>query len=159
MNYEIRLIPKQDSDGDTYWTAYFPAIPECVGGGDTPTEAMNEAYENLEIYLDYLKSQKKVIPTEYKENIFNGRIALRLPKTMHKKITEFADKEGVSTNTLIICAIEHYTGLKQFDYKLEDKIKIIQEETTQSLALQFLNYDFNRKIAEKWNLNSYMGDY
>ena len=52
--YEMRVIPNTDSDGKIYWTAYFPAVKGCVGGGDTIEEAVNEANENLEIFLSYL---------------------------------------------------------------------------------------------------------
>ena len=31
-NYEVRVFPKKDADGDVYWTAEFPAIEGCVGG-------------------------------------------------------------------------------------------------------------------------------
>lgn len=54
-NYEIRVIPKMDASGKTYWTASYPAVSGVVGGGDTAEEAIKEAEENLEVFLDYLK--------------------------------------------------------------------------------------------------------
>ena len=36
--YEIRVIPKEDVEGKTYWTAFYPAIEGCVGGGETAEE-------------------------------------------------------------------------------------------------------------------------
>lgn len=59
-NYEIRVIPKVDASGKTYWTAFYPAVEGCVGGGDTVEEAIKEAEENLDIFLEYLKEEKKV---------------------------------------------------------------------------------------------------
>ena len=53
--YEIRVIPKEDVEGKTYWTAFYPAIEGCVGGGETAEEAIREAEENLEFFLEYLK--------------------------------------------------------------------------------------------------------
>ena len=66
-NYEIRLIPKKDKQGKTYWTAFFPAIEGCVGGGDSEEEAIKEAKENLEVLFDYLESEGSAIPQEFKE--------------------------------------------------------------------------------------------
>ena len=60
-NYEIRIIPKL-ADDSVYWTAYFPSIPDCVGGGDTAEEALIEAQENLKIYLEFLKDENREIP-------------------------------------------------------------------------------------------------
>ena len=52
-DYEIRVIPHKDDHGDTYWTASFPEIDGCVGGGDTPEEAVAEALKNLEFFSGY----------------------------------------------------------------------------------------------------------
>ena len=65
--YEIRVISNQDNDGDTYWTAFFPAIEGCVGGGSTAEEAIKEANENLEVFLEYLLSEHRELPKEYPE--------------------------------------------------------------------------------------------
>ena len=157
MNYEMRLIPKQDAEGKTYWTAFFPAVTACIGGGETPEEAIQEAKENLEIYLEYLKEEKKEIPPVYVETNYNGRVALRLPKNTHRRLAEFAEAEGVSANTILISAVENYLGLKQYDYALEDKINKLQEIAAQSLSLQVLNYNFNQKIADSWNIKYYKG--
>lgn len=64
QNYEICIVPKKDCDGKTYWSATFPAIKECVGGGDTPEEAVRDAMENLEFVLEYLKDEGKALPKE-----------------------------------------------------------------------------------------------
>ncbi len=157
MNYEIRLIPKQDAENKTYWTAFFPAIKGCVGGGTTPEEAIQEAKENLEIYIEYLKEEKMELPTPYEENNYNGKIALRLPKSTHRRLANFAESEGVSINTLLISAVENYLGLKQYDYALEDKINKLQDIATQSLILQGVNYNFNQKIAKDWKLKLSLG--
>lgn len=50
-NYEIKTISKLDADGNIYWTAFFPKIDGVVGGGNNEQEAINEAKENLKIYL------------------------------------------------------------------------------------------------------------
>lgn len=57
-DYEIRVVSKIDEAGETYWTAFYPAIPGCVGGGITAEEAISEAKENLDIYLEYLAHEK-----------------------------------------------------------------------------------------------------
>ena len=60
-NYEVRVYPKKAEDGSTYWTAMYPSVPGCIGGGDTPEEAIIEAQENLEVSLEYLEDEKKPI--------------------------------------------------------------------------------------------------
>lgn len=121
-NYEMRIIPKYDCDGKIYWTAFFPAIDGCVGGGDTVEEAVKEAEENLEIFLDYLSSEKFEIPKEYSEPACNGKIALRLPKSLHQALLYKAMDEGVSLNSLLISAVSNYLGKSQFAYDLDERL-------------------------------------
>ena len=61
-NYEIRVFPKLADDGSTYWTACYPSVPGCVGGGDTVEEAISDAQENLQVYLEFLQEEKRKIP-------------------------------------------------------------------------------------------------
>lgn len=126
LNYEIRVFPSKAADGSVYWTARFPAIEGCVGGGDTVEEAIAEAQDNLEIYLEFLKEENKRIPAEYNPPEYNGRIALRIQKSTHKKVAEAAEREGVSINTFLSNAIECYIGMKKYDFDLEEKVREIQ---------------------------------
>lgn len=63
VNYEMRLVPNLDCEGKVYWTVLFPAIEGCVGGGYTPEEAVKEALENLNLYLEYLQEENLPLPT------------------------------------------------------------------------------------------------
>ncbi len=125
-NYEIRVFPLKAEDGSTYWTAQFPAVEGCIGGGDTPEEAITEAQENLEIFLEYLQEEKKKIPAEYEAPEYNGKISLRVSKSVHKKVAEIAEQEGISINMLLNNAVEHYLGMKEYDLELDKKIRRIE---------------------------------
>ncbi len=148
-NYEIRVIPKIDASGETYWTAYFPAVDGCVGGGSTEEEAIVEAKENLEIYLEYLESENLDIPDEYEDISYSGKIALRVSKSTHKKLAEKSVDEGISINMLINSAVEHYLGMSEYNCELDAKIRRIQSLTAYSLRLQQDNFAINQQLL--WN--------
>lgn len=137
--YEIRVIPKQDNDGKFYWTAFFPAVEACVGGGNTAEEAIKDAEENLEIYLEYLNNNCIPKPAEYQENIYGGKIALRTSKSTHKKLAEMAELEGTSINQLINSAIDLYLGQKIIDINFDEKINKIRELEYDNLKLNLTN--------------------
>ncbi len=145
-NYEIRVFPKKAEDGSTYWTAAYPSIPGCIGGGDTVEEAISEAKENLEIYLDYLQEEHKKIPDDDYKNEYSGKIALRISKSTHKRLAEISDNEGISINSLINNAIENYIGLKQYDMNINKKIDDLKEIADSSLGLQQVNTAINQKV-------------
>ena len=46
------------------WTAEVPALPGCVSEGETPEEALRNAKEAIEAYLEALKELKKPLPVE-----------------------------------------------------------------------------------------------
>ena len=52
-NFEAILYAVKTTDGYE-WCATYPDLPNVVGGGDTPEEAIKEAEENKKIYLEYL---------------------------------------------------------------------------------------------------------
>ena len=149
-NYEIRVIPKVDAEGKTYWTAFYPAIDGCVGGGDTAEEAIKEAAENLECFLAYLKEEKQETPKPYSEPQCSGKIALRIPKRTHQLVAMRANEEEVSINTFLVSAIEHYLGKKEYEFQLDQKIDELREIASTSLKLQGLNFEFNKAYAQGW---------
>lgn len=145
-NYEIRVFPKISEDGSTYWTACFPSVPGCIGGGDTVEEAISEAKENLEIYLDFLKEEHKKIPEADSKNEYSGKIALRISKSTHRRLAEISDIEGISINLLLNNAIEHYLGLKLYDMNINGKIDSLKEIATTGLSLQKYNAFVNQNV-------------
>ncbi len=149
--YEIRIIPKTDADGDLYWTAYFPNVDGCVGGGVTAEEAITEAQENLEIFLKYLKDNDEDIPPEYSEPKYSGKLPFRTTKTNHRKLAELAEREDTSINAILNSAVDQYLGMKQYDYGLNDKIAGLQEVAEKSLALQVYNTEFLASTKEMWS--------
>lgn len=148
-NYEVRVYPKKAEDGTTYWTAMYPSVPGCVGGGDTPEEAIVEAQENLEVYLEYLEEEKKRLPPEDVEPLYSGKIALRVSRNTHKKIAAMADREGISINLLLNNAIERYIGEQQFDLNFYKKLAELKSVADSSLLLQQFNASFNQTMWDK----------
>ncbi len=108
--YKIELVGQTAEDGKTYWTAKYPSVSGCIGCGDTPDEAIAEAEENLEVYLEYLQAEGIEAPKEMSVKDYSGKIALRISKSTHKKLVETSKDESISVNMLINNAIEHYLG-------------------------------------------------
>ena len=147
MNYEMKVFPQKAEDGTTYWTAMFPAVEGCVGGGDTPEEAVAEAQENLEIFLDYLREEKKKVPDEYNPPEYSGKIALRIAKSTHKRVAERAEQEGISINTFLSNAIEYVLGIKKYEHMIDKKIDSLKAIAGTSYIIQM---EMNSKVNELW---------
>ena len=158
-NYEIRVIPKKDVEGNIYWTAFFPCVKECVGGGNSVEEAIAEAEENLDFYLEYLSNEKKSLPEEYQESTCNGKIALRVAKSTHEKLLNLSRDEGISLNSIICNAIEYYLGKKSYDIDFSKKIEQLQNVAVENNSLQKVNLIGMQGIYNKFNIKIPYGGY
>ena len=45
-------------NGKTEWAAEYPSLPYLVGGGDSPEEAVKEAEENKQVYIEECEADK-----------------------------------------------------------------------------------------------------
>lgn len=155
-NYEIRVFPKLAEDGTTYWTASYPSIPGCIGGGETVEEAISDAKENLQVYLEFLEEERRKIPEEDYKGEYSGKIALRISKSTHKRLAEISENEGISINLLLNNAIENYIGLKTYDININKKIDELRAIADSGLYLQQLNAQLNQNV---WQEISDINDY
>ena len=155
-NYEIRVFPKLAEDGTTYWTASYPSIPGCIGGGETVEEAISDAKENLQVYLEFLEEERRKIPEEDYKGEYSGKIALRISKSTHKRLAEISENEGISINLLLNNAIENYIGLKTYDININKKIDELRAIADSGLYLQQLNAQLNQNV---WQEISDIKDY
>ncbi len=62
MRLEVVLEPSDDGG----FTAYVPALPGCIGEGDTKDEAMTNIREAIALYLepvedDWVKDEREIV--------------------------------------------------------------------------------------------------
>lgn len=106
--YKMNIYPVETSDG-LEWIARVPEINNCGGSGKTIEDAIRDVQENLEFELQLLKEEGKPIP-QPKNNEYSGKLLLRLPKSLHEKIADRAEEEGVSINQFIISCLSEDIG-------------------------------------------------
>jgi predicted HicB family RNase H-like nuclease len=114
-------------------------------------EAIKDAKINLEVHLGFLKEDGFPIPVPEDIDYFkkySGKISLRLGKKLHKEVACFADKDGVSINSLILMALSCYVGLENYNYKLEERIDCLHQISIQGIKLQINNND----ILNGWKI-------
>ena len=109
-DYKV-MISKIETEAGTEFFAEYREFDFCCGGGETVEEAVNEARQNLEIYIDELHEMGKAIPEPIQELTYSGRVTLRLSKSMHKKAAECANREGISLNSFFVEAVSEKVGL------------------------------------------------
>lgn len=96
LDYTIRL--KQNQDG-TYF-AEIEELPGCMTEGDTKEEALDMIEDAKKAWLMVALKRKINIPEPEKDE-FSGKLNVRMPKFLHRKLSYKAKQEKVSLNTLI----------------------------------------------------------
>ena len=99
MNLPYNLIVQRriDEDGDCYVSRVLE-LDGCHSHGTTSEEAMENLRDAMEGYFDVKLEFNDPIPEPVYADKFNGKFLLRLPKTLHKKLSCEAELEGVSLN-------------------------------------------------------------
>lgn len=106
LAYTRELIPEPEGG----WFVRIKELPGCMSQGDTADEAMTMIEDALRGWLEAELRNGSVIPEPRPEEDFSGKFVVRVPKSLHRKINDAADDEGVSLNQWIITALAESIG-------------------------------------------------
>ena len=95
LPYKLEITPDTDESG---FVASFPELPGCITCGETIASAALNAEEAKKEWLKAAIDGK--IPINEPESLesYSGQFKLRIPKSLHKTLSEDSKKEGVSMN-------------------------------------------------------------
>jgi len=113
--YECSIHLVQYGKDDYEYEGHVNLLPNIVGAGKTYQEALDEIYSNLEAYIEYCREESISYPEpDDHDPIFNlsGRVTIRLPKKLHYELNEYAKKDGMSLNSIVIDATRKYISKK-----------------------------------------------
>lgn len=94
-NYVIQLI---NDESGSYYYARVLELDGCQSTGDTFEEAYENLREAMEGWLEVKLEAGYDVPLPKSENDFSGKFVVRIPKTLHYRLSLEAEKEGVSLN-------------------------------------------------------------
>lgn len=111
--YEVRLFPLAQEDGGG-WAAEVPELPGCFTDGDTPEEALQNAQQAIEEWLEIARENGRPVPEPKKarDYLFSGKFTLRIPKSLHRRLAEKAEADGVSLNHYVSTLLAHNHGFE-----------------------------------------------
>lgn len=112
--YTRRLTP--DEDGG--YAASVLEFPGCFADGDTADEALNNLEKVAASWLEVALANGQEIREPISFDGCSGKIALRIPRTLHMQAAQLAELESCSLNQLLTMAIAHYVGGKQLSHQI-----------------------------------------
>ncbi len=115
--YARVLLP--DRDGG--YTAEILEFPGCIAEGDTGEEALRNLESAAASWIEAQLEQGQSIPEPTDVSSFSGRVALRLPRTLHRQASRFAQRDGTSLNQFVVSAVAARIGADDLIDRLAEK--------------------------------------
>ncbi len=98
-------------DAEEGFLAEAPDLPGCQSAGETEIEALENLQEAMAAWFESALEHGDVVPRPSgPSGTFNGRVLVRMPKSLHRQLAERAAEEGVSLNQLAVAALARTVG-------------------------------------------------
>lgn len=106
LPYTRELIPEASG----IWFVSIKELPNCMSQGNTPEEALRNINDAMYGWIKVELEDGEPIPEPRDEEEYSGKFNTRVPKSLHRKLVETADREGVSLNQWINTALAEAIG-------------------------------------------------
>ena len=93
-----KMIKEINDDSGHYYYGWILELDGCQSTGETLEELMESLKEAMEGYIEVKLERELPIPLPQQDESYSGKFVLRLPKSLHKRLTIEASNEGVSLN-------------------------------------------------------------
>jgi len=117
--YTRILIP--DDESNTF-TAEILEFPGCIAQGDTAKEVYERLEDAARAWIEAALALGQEVPPPSLEHGYGGKIALRLPKSLHRQVAMAAKRDGTSLNQFIVAAIAEKFGAHNLYERLRSKM-------------------------------------
>jgi len=101
LPYTRELVPEPEGG----WFIRIKELPGCMSQGDTQIEALSMIEDAMAGWISAELSAGKSIPIPRVSENFSGKFVVRVPKSMHQRLVDLAENDGVSLNQYIVKAL------------------------------------------------------
>jgi len=106
------VIIRRDEEGD--FVARVEELPGCAAHGKNPQQAFENLEEAKELWIsDCLESGDPVPEPVITDQLPSGKWVQRVPRSLHRRLSHLARREGVSLNQLVTSIISEGVGFRR----------------------------------------------
>jgi predicted RNase H-like HicB family nuclease len=106
LNYKTSVY--RDDEGD--FITEVDDLPGCVAHGATPDEAFKNLDEAKRVWMESRLAAGLEVPEPRPIGDYSGRVLLRMPRTLHRRLAEQSAAEEVSLNQYIVSLLSYSSG-------------------------------------------------
>ncbi|NPV53549.1 MAG: type II toxin-antitoxin system HicB family antitoxin [Firmicutes bacterium] len=110
LSYEIKLRRLSEEEGGG-WFAEIPLLPGCMSDGETIEEAIKNLNDAKKSWIETCLTLGREVP-EPTVDAFSGQLRVRMPKSLHRALSEKAKEENISLNQFIVYQLARGIGHK-----------------------------------------------
>ena len=93
------------ADPDGGYVIEFPDLKGCLTQADTLDEVAPMAEEARTLWIEAAYENGIDIPLPSYPEEYSGKFVLRLPRSLHRRLAESAEREGVSLNQYVVMVL------------------------------------------------------
>jgi len=107
LPYSIRIIPEEAGG----YFAEVEGLSGCMTQGDTIEEVMKNIEEAKESWFTVAIEEGIEIPRPKEMEEYSGKFLVRMPKSLHRRLVNLAEREKVSLNQMVVALLsERYVA-------------------------------------------------
>jgi antitoxin HicB len=85
-------------------------LPGCYSQGETVQEALEMIEEARQLWLESTYEDGLDIPLPRENRDYSGKFFIRAPKSLHRRLDQLANREGVSLNQFLVSTLSRAIG-------------------------------------------------
>jgi len=117
--YARIVIP--DENGGFY--AEVLEFSGCFAQGRSVDEAFRNLEEAAKSWIEVAAANGQEIPEPSSNLGFAGKVALRLPRSLHRQAVRFAERDGASLNQFLVMAIAGRVGAEDLYSRMVNRLE------------------------------------
>lgn len=141
--YSRILIPNDDGA----FSAEILEFPGCVAEGETVEEAISNLEAAARSWIEASLEQGLTIPEPAMNQGYSGKVALRLPRGLHRQAARIAERDGTSLNQFLVTAIASRLGSEDFCTRLSERFESRLASTAANIVLNVSITGFRKSLS------------
>lgn len=117
--YSIRIVW---SDEDGGYIATSPEFKDLSAFGATAQEAAAQFESVVLVAIETYRDSGWVLPEPKRVHEHSGQLRVRLPKSLHGRLADEAERDGVSLNTLIVTFLSERVGESHASHRMAERL-------------------------------------
>lgn len=142
LTLDYPMLVSHDKKEGIY-VVQFPDLPGCMAHGSTPASAFKLAEEIKREWIEDALKSGQAVPIPKNEEDYSGKFVVRIPRYLHKRLSEQAEREGRSLNQHVSVLLSERSASLSVENSLE-RLSDIESRLQRHVGV----LDMDRAVAQ-----------